>query len=51
MVNNIKIFSKKKNQISRNRASIKYKKYDYLFNEINDLACFNISWISKIERS
>ena len=30
MVNNIKIFSKKKNQISRNRASIKYKKYwDY----------------------
>ena len=35
MVNNIKIFSKKKNQISRNRASTKYKKYDYLFNEVN----------------
>ena len=35
MVNNIKIFSKKKNQISRNRASTKYKKYDYLFNELN----------------
>ena len=35
MVNNIKIFSKKTNQISRNRASTKYKKYDYLFNEIN----------------
>ena len=31
MVDNIKIFSKKKNQISRNRASTKYKKYDYLF--------------------
>ena len=29
MVNNIKIFSKKKNLISRNRASTKYKKYDY----------------------
>ena len=35
MVNNIKIFSKKKNLISRNRASIKYKKYDYLFDEVN----------------
>ena len=35
MVNNIKIFSKKKNLISRNRASIKYKKYDYLFDEAN----------------
>ena len=35
MVNNIQIFSKKKNQISRNRASTKYKKYDYLFNEVN----------------
>ena len=35
MVNNIKIFSKNKNLISRNRASIKYKKYDYLFNEVN----------------
>ncbi len=35
MVNNIKIFSKKKNQISRNRASTKYKEYNYLFNEIN----------------
>ena len=35
MVNNFKIFSKKKNQISRNRASTKYKKYDYLFNEVN----------------
>ena len=35
MVNNIKIFSKKKNQISRNRASTQYKKYDYLFNEVN----------------
>ena len=36
MVNNIKIFSKKKNLISRNRASAKYKKYDYLFNEVNE---------------
>ena len=36
MVNNIKIFSKKKNLISRNRASTKYKKYDYLFNEVNE---------------
>ena len=36
MDNNIKIFSKKKNQISRNRASAKYKKYDYLFNEISN---------------
>ena len=35
MVNNFKIFSKKKNQISRNRASTKYKKYYYLFNEVN----------------
>ena len=36
MVNNIKIFSKKKNLISRNRVSTKYKKYDYLFNEVNE---------------
>ena len=35
MVNNIKIFSKKKNLLSRSRAAIKYNDYDYLFNEIN----------------
>ena len=36
MVNNIKIFSKKKNQISRNRALVDHENYDYLFNEINE---------------
>ena len=36
MVNNIKIFSKKKNQISRNRASKNYQQYSYLFNEVNN---------------
>jgi len=47
MVNNIKIFSKKKNQISRNRASTKYKKYDYLFNEINDRLFDRLKFIKR----
>ena len=47
MVNNIKIFSKKKNQISRNRASTKYKKYDYLFNEINDRLFDRLKYIKR----
>ena len=36
MVNNIKIFSKKKKQISTNRASKNYQQYSYLFNEVNN---------------
>ena len=35
MVDNIKIFSKKKNQISRNRIANNSKEYDYLFDEVN----------------
>ena len=47
MVNNIKIFSKKTNQISRNRASTKYKKYDYLFNEINERLFDRLKFIKR----
>ena len=47
MVNNIKIFSKKKNQISRNRASTKYKKYNYLFNEINNRLFDRLKFIKR----
>ena len=36
MVNKIKIFSKKKNQISRSRASTLNSDYDYLFDEVNN---------------
>ena len=47
MDNNIKIFSKKKNQISRNRASAKYKKYDYLFNEISNRLFDRLKFIKR----
>ena len=35
MVNKIKIFSKKKNKLSRNRVAKQKENCDYLFNEIN----------------
>ena len=47
MVNSIEIFSKKKNQNSRNRASTKYKKYNYLFNEINNRLFDRLKFIKR----
>tara|TARA_B100000029_G_scaffold84722_2_gene75378 strand:+ start:2032 stop:2925 length:894 start_codon:yes stop_codon:yes gene_type:complete len=47
MVNNIKIFSKKKNQISRNKAAKNYKQFNYLFSEINKRLFNRLNFIKR----
>ena len=47
MVNKIKIFSKKKNQISRSRASALNSDYDYLFDEVNNRLFDRLNFIKR----
>ncbi len=47
MVNKIKIFSKKKNQISRSRASTLNSDYDYLFDEVNNRLFDRLNFIKR----
>ena len=47
MVNNIKIFSKKKKQISRNKAVKNYEQYNYLFTEINKRLFNRLNFIKR----
>ena len=47
MVNKIKIFSKKKNQISRSIASALNSDYDYLFDEVNNRLFDRLNFIKR----